>query len=189
MNGSVADKNGNSCPPRENNLQGYLEQRIVVIARDGSAAFEEQPPNQAQRTVMQEIRQELSSPEPSAADVNRLISQEIANIICEMSLSTNLKKLKAFTVRIAALSALAKAVARNEKLAKHDVLNFDSPKFIFVFDHLLDCYQKATEEALGKNSDLAQRTMKAFRDIVASTEADLRRDTEKIRLLSAPFHG
>ncbi len=62
------------------------------------------------------------------------------------------------------------------------MLNFDGPKFTFVFDKIVNVYlRKAAQKALGKGSDqLVERIITEFSDTIAVNEEELRRETEKI---------
>jgi hypothetical protein len=155
----------------------------VVIGANGAPTFKDEPAQS--HSKMPEILKKLDCPEATPVEVSRLISQELAIIASEMSLcnvdSTGMKKLKACAARLEALNALAKAAKETQALAKHDELNFDGPKFTFVFDKLLEYFGQAIEQALGKrDEDLKQRIMKQFRDTIAMNEAGLRRETKRI---------
>ena len=134
---------------------------------------------------MLEIIEKLSSSDFQAIEVHRLIAVEIALVTRGMGdrkdNSDAATVLKEGAARVKALRALAGAVEKVDPLTKRDVLNFDGPKFQFVFDELLSYYDQAVKETLGKPGEaMAQQIIKNFRDIIARKEADLRRMTAKI---------
>lgn len=80
------------------------------------------------------------------------------------------------------LNELVEVVKQIDAISKRDEVNFEGAKFTYVFDELLSYYDQATKEVCGKNmEEFAQRLLKAFRDIIAVKEADLRIRTKKIR--------
>lgn len=176
------DFDGNSNPTQNNNLRSSLRTKTVVINANGVPTIKDEPAPWPSK--MAEIARALNCPEATPAEVSRLLSQEVAIIASEMSLcnvdATDAMKLKACTARLEAVKALSSVVKANQALATHEVLNFDGPKFHFVFDRLMDYYDQAIGEALGKCDDLRKRLLKAFRDIIAANEAELRRETKKI---------
>ena len=134
---NLGNPDGNSNPNQKNNLRSSSSSPTVVIDANGAPTIKDEPAQP--RSKMPEILKKLDCPEATPVEVSRLISQELAFIASEISLcnaeSTGMMKLKVCTARLEAVKALANAAKENQALAKHDELNFDGPKFIFLFDN------------------------------------------------------
>lgn len=137
-------------------------------------------------SVLPLIQEKLTDADFSASEVLRLISTELARLIAEMYLDENATK-KRLRVRISAaqirmLRALADSVRRLHALRKkEDVLDLDGPKFTFVLDELVKCFQQALQQSLGRDNQTAvQSAMRHFRDIAAMREPELRQELQRM---------
>lgn len=130
---------------------------------------------------MLDIINMIEDPEKPVSEINRIIAGEIA--ICTGSISTleqaNGYKLKFLTENVKALRELSKTLSESEVLSKKDVLNFDGPKFHFVFQELLGYFRKAAKDT-GMTEDQINSLLRNFRDQMAQKEPELRKQTEKV---------
>jgi hypothetical protein len=123
-------------------------------------------------------------------EVNRLIAIEIAFVTQEMGRLRGQVKLgnhsetflqKSYEQQVKALQALEKSLTSTDILRHRDILNFDGPKFQYVFGELVNLFKKACQDALGRDNDtMVQSIMKHYRDELAMREADMRHEVEKI---------
>ena len=130
---------------------------------------------------MKEILELISDPQKAVGDINRLVAGELAvvtNLMSQLS-QTDGYKLKFFSERIKALRELSKTLAESEAISKRDILNFDGPKFQYVFQELIASFKKAMKEA-GIQETSANEVLRNFRDIMAMKEVELRKQTEKV---------
>jgi len=179
------NNNGNSELIPKDCSTSTLREKTVLVDADGSLKTKGSPAPQNRDSKMLEIIEKLGLPDFRAVEVHRLIAVETALVTRAMGEdkdnSDAATVLKEGAARVKALRALANAVEKVDSLTKRDELNFDGPKFKFVFDELLQYFEDAAKEALGKNcGDLVLRIMKTFRDVIAMKEAELRRRTAKI---------
>ena len=149
-----------------------------VAEKDISGEKREAPPIN-QRMI--EIFDMIQDPEKPVSEINRIIAGEIA--VCTGSISTleqaNGYKLKFLTENVKALRELSKTLSESEVLSKKDVLNFDGPKFHFVFQEIIGIFRKAAKES-GLAEDQINSLLRNFRDQMAQKEPDLRKQTEKV---------
>jgi hypothetical protein len=185
----MSEKAENSIEDSKLNLKDGsflpLNDKTVVVGADGSLTMKGTQSPQSPDSKLLEIIEKLGSADFEPLEVHRLIAVEIALVTRAMGdrkdNSDAATVLKEGLARVKALRSLAKAIEKFDSLTKRDVLNFDGPKFQFVFDELLSYYDQAVKEALGKSGEaMAQQIIKNFRDIIAKKEADLRRMTAKI---------
>lgn len=130
---------------------------------------------------MIEIIELIANPEKPVSEINRIIAGEIA--VATGSISTLEQasgyKLKFLTEQVKALRELSKTLSESEVLSKKDVLNFDGPKFQFVFQELIGAFRKAAKDS-GLTEDQINSLLRNFRDIMAQKEPELRKQTEKV---------
>jgi hypothetical protein len=128
-----------------------------------------------------EILGMINNPNKGVADINRMIAGEIATATGDISLlaQTDGYKLKFLTERIRALRDLSKTLTETEILSKKDILNFDGPKFQFVFQEMIGAIRKSAKET-GLAEDQINTLLRNFRDTVTQMEPELRKQTEKI---------
>lgn len=130
---------------------------------------------------MVEILEMINNPEKPVSEINRIIAGEIA--VATGAISTleqaNGYKLKFLTEQVKALRELSKTLSESEVLSKKDVLNFDGPKFQFVFQELIGAFRKSAKDS-GLTEDQINSLLRNFRDIMALKEPELRKQTEKV---------
>lgn len=158
---------------------------IFVVAADGSVSRQDarqNPPGRQSR--LPEIQEKLADAKFPAAEIVRLILEEFVLVIEEMvecGRDGSAARLKSCAGQVTALCALQRLVERADACSKKDVLNFDGPKFQFVFARLVALFKEAIEQAMGKGHEAwSQSILKHFRDLVAMNEHDLRKETERI---------
>jgi hypothetical protein len=137
------------------------------------------------------ILEKINDPNYPLAEVNRLIAIEIAGVAQEMGilcrqaiLNNNYAETfvqKSYDQQIKALQALEKSLTNTDLQRHRDLLNFDGPKYQYAFGVNIGWVKLACQQALGRdNETMVQSIMKHYRDIVAMSEAELRRDVERI---------
>ena len=130
------------------------------------------------------ICRKLKDPKFQAFDILRLITVAIASVV-EQILSlgctvdeVSLRKRHAEEVKL--LRNLGKQVVEGEALRrKEDVLNFDGPKFRFIFVNVTTLFVQAMTKARIEEAE-RQTVLKLFRDLLIENEPRIRRETEKI---------
>ena len=130
---------------------------------------------------MLEVLDMIGDPLKPVSDINRIIAGELASVVEEMS---NLPAEKSYKLgvlkeQVKALRELAKTLAENEVLSKKDILNFDGPKFQFVFQEITSNFKKAMKES-GILEAQTNEVLRNFRDIMASKEFELRKATDRV---------
>ena len=130
---------------------------------------------------MVEILGKINDPSQPVSEINRLIAGEIAVVTGEMSMGSqaNMYKQKLYTEQIRSLRYLSKTLSESELLSKKDFLNFDGPKFQFVFQELAGAVRKSAKDS-GFSEDQTNTLLRNFRDTVTQMEPELRKQTEKI---------
>ena len=123
----------------------------------------------------------INDPQKPVSDISRLIAGELAAVTTQMAElnQTDGYKIKFLSERIKALRELSKTLADSETLSKKDILNFDGPKFQYVFQEIIACFKKAMKET-GLQETSANEVLRNFRDIMAMKEIDLRKQTERV---------
>ncbi len=141
-------------------------------------------------SMLPQILEKIHDPNFPLAEVNRLIAIEIAFIAQEMSrLRGEVKHgnhsetflQKSYEANIKALAQLEKSLTSTDILSHRDILNFDGPKFQWLFAEIVASMKKACQDALGRDGEsVVQSIMKHWRDELAMREADWRTGVEKI---------
>ena len=130
---------------------------------------------------MLEIRDMIEDPNQGVAEINRNIAGEIASVTADISCieQSSAYKLKFFTEQIKALRELSKTLSESEVLSKKDILNFDGPKFQYVFQEIVGVVRKSAKES-GLSEDQINAMLRSFRDTMSLKEPELRKQTEKV---------
>jgi hypothetical protein len=126
----------------------------------------------------------LKDPKFQAFDIMRLIVQAIASVVAQIYLlgctaeGVPLRKRHAEEVKL--LRALGKQVREGEALRrKEDTINFDGPKFHFVFKNFVDLLTQAMTQA-GVDEDQVNNVLRHFRDLATENLPRIRRETEQV---------
>jgi hypothetical protein len=135
--------------------------------------------------IYEEIKSKMNDETTPLVDICRLINRQLLEVGMRVrdqkAANTVAWQQKQVEQELKVLTALQKGVSDSDMLAKRDTLNFDGPKFQFVFDELLSYFEQAVKDAMGKSGEaMSQSIIKHFRDIIAMKEAHLRRETAKI---------
>ena len=130
---------------------------------------------------MLDILDMINDPNKPVAEINRVIAGEIAAATGDITTLSQASgyKLKFLTERVRSLRELSKTLSEVEVLSKKDILNFDGPKFQFVFQEIISCIRKAAKDT-GFLDDQINALLRSFRDTIAQREPELRKQTEKV---------
>lgn len=180
MDGTENGENGHSKDNRENRLPVFINEQIARVPTPSPGSYE--APNQESR--LGEIADKLKDPKCSPGEVIRLINHEIALVMlemraCEREPSAAESKRKSCMAQITALNRWARTLEAFP-WTKHEVLNFDGPKFRFVIAQFSNCFKDAALEVLKGDEATVQMIMRLSRDIAVSREEEVRRAAEKI---------
>ena len=133
-------------------------------------------------SAMPRILEMLKDPETPISDISRCIAQELGSVISAINNlddATTGYHLKFLREQVKALRELSKTLNESETLNKRDILNFDGPKFLFVYQELMSYFRKALMES-GVTEDSANSILRQFRDIVSQKEPELRKQCERV---------
>jgi hypothetical protein len=142
------------------------------------------------KSMLPLILEKIHDPNYPLAEVNRLISIEIAFITQDMDRlyrevedgnHTGTFLQRSYVERIKALTHLEKSLTNGDIMRNRDILNFDGPKYQHMFGEIVQSFVRAATAALGAGGDtIIQSIMKHWRDEVAMNDARWRAETEKI---------
>jgi hypothetical protein len=130
---------------------------------------------------MQEILEMIEDPNKPVGEIHRFIAGEIAAVTGSISCLEQVSgyKLKFMTEQVKALRELSKTLSEAELMSNKDSLNFDGPKFQYVFQELMGAFRKAAKDT-GLTEDQINSLLRNFRDVMAQKEPELRKQTEKV---------
>lgn len=130
---------------------------------------------------MTDILDMIEDPNRAVSEINRVIAGEIASATGDISTLSQASgyKLKFLTERIKALRELSKTLSESEILSKKDILNFDGPKFQYVFQEIIAIFRKSAKDS-GLTEDQINSMLRNFRDLMANREPELRKATERV---------
>lgn len=122
----------------------------------------------------------IDDPDKPVSEIQRIIAAEIASVTGSISCMQESKgyQLKFMTEQIKALRELSKTLTEADVLSKKDILNFDGPKFQFVFNEIVAYFRKALKET-GLPEDQINTVLRNFKDIMALKEPELRKNTDR----------
>ena len=153
-----------------------LVNETITITDDSKGKIETPKSNR-----MEEILNLIEDPLKPVSDINRIIASELASVTGTMASldQSTTYKLAVLKEQVKALRELAKTLAENEVLSKKDILNFDGPKFQFVFQEITSNFKKSMKDS-GLSETTSNEVLRNFRDIMAGKEVELRKATEKV---------
>jgi len=165
----------------------------ATVEQQNSGSYNEANKLGAERmSMLPQILEKIHDPNFPLAEVNRLIAIEIAFIAQEMArLRGEVKHgnhsetflQKSYEANIKALAQLEKSLTSTDILSHRDILNFDGPKFVWLFGEVVNSFKKACQDALGRdNETMVQSIMKHWRDELSVRESDWRTGVEKISI-------
>jgi hypothetical protein len=136
------------------------------------------------KTNIEDILVKMQDQTSSVADISRMITIEMTIALKELVLLGNsdptfISQRRSLNDEIKMLRELQKSLTESDILSKKDTLNFDGPKFQFVFVELLNLYSKALKES-GLDRTTIDSVMKQFSDLVKTNDDRLRRETARI---------
>lgn len=143
------------------------------------------PPEEIQETKsahrMQQIVKVLEDPEEvDLAGAMRILAVEIADSLTPRGNNlVGVHDARGASARIKNLRELSKQIQEAADMSNRDVLNFDGPRFQFVFKELLLLFRQSVIKT-GYPSDAADHILRVFREEFLAKEQDLRRETAKV---------
>lgn len=152
---------------------------IVALERVEVPAEKREPVTTSAK--MLDILAMIEDPERPVSEINRAIAAEIASATGDIGSleQSSGYKLSFLKERVKALRELAKTLTESDVLSKKDILNFDGPKFQFVFQEIVGVIRKSAKDA-GLAEDQVNSVLRQFRDIMAQKEPELRKQTERV---------
>ena len=139
---------------------------------------DESESQQKSRARVDRIIQILDNPEETdLGGAMRMVAVEIATTFSSMDY--RILGTKAVNDRIKNLRELSKQIQESAEMSNRDILNFDGPKFQFVFREMVVSFRASILKA-GIPADTADHILRVFREEFLTREADLRRDTAKV---------
>jgi hypothetical protein len=136
-------------------------------------------------SVLPKILDRLQDPDASAAEINRLITIEIADIIDGMQrneeIGTPRSTSKSPLEQIKALRLLSRTLVESYVPDSRDVLNIRGPKFLYALTRIYGCLREALEHVTQKSSNepLNAMILTEFRDRLSMSEQALQREIDK----------
>lgn len=157
-----------------------MSEPIIVAMEQVQVPAEKQEPVSLSEK-MTEILRMIDDPNQGVAEINRVIAGEIASATGDISTLSQASgyKLNFLKERVKALRELSKTLSESEVLSKKDILNFDGPKFQYVFQEIIGVFRKASKDA-GLSEEQINSILRHFRDTMAQKEPELRKMTEKV---------
>jgi len=160
-----------------------MKETVITFVDSSEKPLPEEASTLASLSIkrMTDILDFINDPQKPVSDISRMIAGELASVTTQMAElnQTDGYKIKFLSERIKALRELSKTLADSETLSKKDILNFDGPKFQYVFQEIIACFKKAMKET-GLPETSANEVLRNFRDVMAMKEIDLRRQTDKV---------
>jgi hypothetical protein len=135
------------------------------------------------------IQEKLELPDCPASELLRMILIEQVRMIQELSVNEPNRakasyRLRAFRAQFVSLRTLATLVRQMEKSKKkEDQLKFDGPTVTHLVSGLVDCFEQALKETIGKNDPATQKSVLLhLSDIMAMAEPELRRKFNSLQI-------
>lgn len=166
----------------EPNVIKFQEDEASVPSREPGVWM---PPDEPQETKsaqrMQQIVQVLEDPdEVDLAGAMRILAVEIADSLTPKGGGlAGVHDARSASARIKNLRELSKQIQEAADMSTRDFLNFDGPRFQFVFKELLLLFRQSVIKT-GYASDAADHILRVFREEFLAKEQDLRRETAKV---------
>jgi hypothetical protein len=130
------------------------------------------------------IRALMTDDATPVAEIMRCIALEIVDVMAQMADDSPRDPLRKRTQKdlndhIKALRDLQKTLTEAEMFSKRDSLNFDGPKFKYVFSELIKLF-KQTMQDQKIDDDTVSVTMLTFKDNISAHEEQMRRELKKM---------
>jgi hypothetical protein len=166
--------------------------KTFEVGVDGSISASGQNPRVAVReSRMPEILEALKAPKFSASKLTRLITEEIALLVNEMSACdehdpNSTVRIRSCCAQIESLQVLEKRFQISEQ--NSDGLNFDGPEFAWAFKEILYALRLALDDANDptKNGLLGGSVMAHFREVLKRREDHIRKQVALVRADNQP---
>ncbi len=173
-----------------------IETVTTALPVVNGVAFDQQPqpgdnePEPEFPSLMPKIVAAIEDRNCPLEEVSRLISLQMALVGDEQEWAAKKYRsnafeyaifMKGFDGRMKTLSTIAKNLEKGDLLRHRDILNFDGPKFTFIFEELVKTFKESCQAALGRDGEtMVQSIMKHYRDFMAVREAEWRKAVDKI---------
>jgi hypothetical protein len=160
-------------------------EKEFIISDDQPKGDDLGPTGDSSSERILEILEMIRDPNSSMIEINRKIAMEIAHAtsdIASAALSTDTSpyKLKALEAQVKALRELSRTLVEAENFAKRDILNFDGPKFKYVFVQMLNLFKQSMVHTGLLQETQVNNVLKAFQDKFAVYDQVLRKETDRI---------
>jgi len=160
-------------------------EKEFIISDDPATDLPVPEPESSNSDRILDILALIKDPESSLIEINRRIAMEIAYVTSEIAMAavstdTSPYKLRALEAQIKSLRELSRTLVESENFSKRDVLNFDGPKFKFVFVQLLNLFKQSMTHTGLLQETQVNNVLKAFQDKFAVYDQVLRKETERI---------
>jgi hypothetical protein len=136
-------------------------------------------------SVLPKILDRLEDPNASAAEIIRLITNEIAIIVEGMRRNEEIGTPRSTSTspleQVKALRLLSTSLVESHALDSRDILNLRGPKFQFVLIEIIECFKEALNLTMKQPSDdmVKGMIMREFRDLMAGREQDIQREINR----------
>lgn len=158
----------------------------IVEAGRPVPVFEPAPGWARRDSSLPTILNMLEDPKYSASDVVRLISTEIAVLILELQFHGEnpkaRRRLRDFQTAIWMLQALGNFIQRVERFRQNNQLDFDGPKVTYIVKELLNCFNQAVEQVLGRSGAPTAHSLRLqLKYLLREKEPEIRRKVNGMR--------
>ena len=161
--------------------------KVFTVGADGSisASDEQARPPVACGSRIPDILEKLKGPKFSAAEVARLVTEEIVVLVQEMSRCADDPAATFKQMNCRAQIEALRAVVRLLEKSNHnsDGLNFDGPEFVWAFKRIVLLFELALERANGEsyNKFSTGSVMSHFGSLLAVEEKEIRKSSATAR--------
>jgi hypothetical protein len=119
----------------------------------------------------------MDDPDVPVADISRQIAKEMASVYDMMREPDPLirRSQKELTEQVRVLQSIQKSLSDGEAQSRRDVLNFDGPKFAYVYKEIVGLFRKSMLDQ-NLDSGTVQNVMLQFTDLIKAAEEGIRRE-------------
>jgi len=162
-----------------------MEEYKFDIDAQGNVSSERELSEQERDSKLGEVRRLIADETTPPHKIKRLIAEEMAAIsmlMIKYGNDVNIiegMKVKVYETQIKSLRELGKEIMEADTLSHKDFLNMDGKKFKFVMGKWMDGFKEAMKSAK-LDETTSNSILNHFRDIMSSTEDEVRREVEKL---------
>ena len=123
------------------------------------------------------ISEMMDNPDVPVAEISRAIAREISTVYDMMRETDPVirRSQKELTEQVKVLQSLQRSLSDGEAQSRKDVLNFDGPKFAYVYKEIVSLFRKAMLDQ-NLDSGTVQNIMLQFSDLIKAAEEGIRRE-------------